>query len=78
MNWIRESNEQNSEQLCSIRRETTRFLKNKKREYFKDKINDLEINAKNRNIRELYQGIRIERKGFQARKIDGEITLISY
>ncbi|PSN39681.1 hypothetical protein C0J52_14417 [Blattella germanica] len=64
MNWMRERNEQNSEQLCSIRRETTRFLKNKKREYLKEKINDLEINAKNRNIRELYQGIRIERKGF--------------
>ncbi|PSN55555.1 hypothetical protein C0J52_12130 [Blattella germanica] len=67
MNWMREPNEQNSEQLCSIRRETTRFLKNKKREYLKEKINDLEINAKNRNIRELYQGNRIERTGFQAR-----------
>ncbi|PSN48471.1 hypothetical protein C0J52_11717 [Blattella germanica] len=67
MNWIREPNEQNSEQLCSIRRETTKFLKNKKREYLKEKINDLEINAKNRNIRELYQGIKIEREGFQAR-----------
>ncbi|PSN37778.1 hypothetical protein C0J52_15855 [Blattella germanica] len=54
------TNEQNSEQLCSIRRETTRFLKNKKREYLQEKINDLEINAKNRNIRELYQGIRLE------------------
>ncbi|PSN29055.1 hypothetical protein C0J52_27129 [Blattella germanica] len=41
MNWMREPNEQNSEQLCSIRRETTRFLKNKKREYLKEKINDL-------------------------------------
>ncbi|PSN38709.1 hypothetical protein C0J52_19477 [Blattella germanica] len=67
MNWMREPNEQYSEQLCSIRRETTRFLKNKKREYLKEKINDLEINARNRNIRELYLGIRIERKGFQAR-----------
>ncbi|PSN43801.1 hypothetical protein C0J52_15501 [Blattella germanica] len=35
MNWMREPNEQNSEQLCSIRRETTRFLKNKQREYSK-------------------------------------------
>ncbi|PSN30443.1 hypothetical protein C0J52_24946 [Blattella germanica] len=31
-----------SRQLCSIRRETTRFLKNKKREYLKQKINNLE------------------------------------
>ncbi|PSN38275.1 hypothetical protein C0J52_16898 [Blattella germanica] len=67
MNWMRVPNEQNSEQLFSIRRETTRFLKIKKREYLKEKINDLEINAKNRNIRELYQGIRIESKGFQDR-----------
>ncbi|PSN37466.1 hypothetical protein C0J52_26384 [Blattella germanica] len=51
--WMREPNEQNSEQICSIRWETTRFLKNKKRECLKEKINDLEINAKNRNIREL-------------------------
>ncbi|PSN41362.1 hypothetical protein C0J52_19113 [Blattella germanica] len=47
MNWMREPNEINSEQLRSIRRETIRFLKNKKREYLKEKINDLEINAKN-------------------------------
>ncbi|PSN40818.1 hypothetical protein C0J52_15311 [Blattella germanica] len=42
MNWMREPNEQNSEQLCSIRRKTTRFIKNKKREYLKEKINYLE------------------------------------
>ena len=30
-------------------------------------IYDLEMNAKNWNTRELYQGIRRERKGFQAR-----------
>ncbi|PSN38267.1 hypothetical protein C0J52_16903 [Blattella germanica] len=42
MNRKRKPNEQNSEQLCSIRWETTRFLKNKKREYLKEKINDLE------------------------------------
>ena len=53
--------------MGGIRREATRLLKNKKREYLREKINDLEMNAKNRNIRELYQGIRIERKGFQAR-----------
>ncbi|PSN45390.1 hypothetical protein C0J52_07528 [Blattella germanica] len=43
------------------------MTENKKREYLKEKINDLETNARNRNIRELYQGIRIERNGFQAR-----------
>ena len=67
MNWLHKQNEVNLEQLGSIRREITRLLKNKKREYLREKINDLEMNAKNRNIRELYQGIRVERKGFQAR-----------
>ncbi|PSN33352.1 hypothetical protein C0J52_27179 [Blattella germanica] len=37
------------------------------REYLEEKIYDLEINGKNSSIGELYQGIRIERKGFQAR-----------
>ena len=46
MKKMRESNEKNSEQLCSIRREITRFLKNKKRDYLKEKIDDHEINAK--------------------------------
>ncbi|PSN43634.1 hypothetical protein C0J52_15033 [Blattella germanica] len=41
-----EPNEQNSEQLCSIRRETTKSLKNKEREYLKEKINDLEMQPK--------------------------------
>ena len=61
MNWLYEQNEENLEQLSSIRQETTRLLKNKNREYLREKINDLEMNAKNKNIRELYQGIRIER-----------------
>ena len=68
MNWLHEQNEVNLGQLGSIRRESTRVLKSKKREYLRGKINDLETNARNRNNRELYQGIRIERKGFQARK----------
>jgi hypothetical protein len=32
-------------------------FRNKKREYLKHKINDLAINSKNKNIRDLYRGI---------------------
>ena len=35
----------NLEQLGSFRQEATRLLKNKKREYFREKINDVEMNA---------------------------------
>ena len=34
MNWLHEQNEVNLEQLGNIRREATRLLKNKKREFF--------------------------------------------
>jgi hypothetical protein len=41
--------------------------RNKKREYLKAKINELEINSKNKNIRELYRGINDFKKGYQPR-----------
>jgi hypothetical protein len=38
-------------QVNIIRREASRHLRNKKREYLKDKINELAMNRKNRNMR---------------------------
>jgi hypothetical protein len=43
--------------LKNIRHETSRHFRNKKREYLKGKINELETNSKNKNIRDLYRGI---------------------
>jgi hypothetical protein len=40
---------------------------NKRREYLKDKINELETNSKNRNIRDLYRGINEFKRGYQPR-----------
>jgi hypothetical protein len=37
-----------------IRRETRRHFRNKKREYLKDKIDEIKMNSKNKNIRDLY------------------------
>jgi hypothetical protein len=34
-----------------------RCFRNKKREYLKDRINELESKSKNKNIRDLYRGI---------------------
>jgi hypothetical protein len=38
---------------------------NKKREYLKDKINEIELNSKNKNIRDLYRDITEFKKGYQ-------------
>jgi hypothetical protein len=39
----------------------------KKKEYLKNKINELETDSKNKNIRDLYRGINEFKKGFQPR-----------
>jgi hypothetical protein len=57
----------NEDNLSSVRREASRHFRNKKREYFKGKINELESNSKNRNIRDLYGGINELKKGYQPR-----------
>jgi chemotaxis methyl-accepting protein methylase len=41
----------------NVRRETSRYFRNKKREYLKEKINELASNSKIKNIRDLYRGI---------------------
>jgi hypothetical protein len=43
--------------LKNFRHESSRTFRNKKREYLKCKINELESNNKNKNIRDLYRGI---------------------
>jgi hypothetical protein len=48
-----------------VRREASRHFTNKKSEYLKDKINEIELNNKNKNIRDLYRGITEFKKGYQ-------------
>jgi hypothetical protein len=47
----------NEDNLRNVRRDAIRRFKNKKREYLKDKIIKIELNSKNKNIRDLYRGI---------------------
>jgi hypothetical protein len=47
----------NGVNLNIIRRETSRNFRNRKRQYLKDKIDELATNSKNKNIRDLYRGI---------------------
>jgi hypothetical protein len=41
------------------------YFRNKKREYLKGKITDIELNSKNKNIRDVYRGITEFKKGYQ-------------
>jgi hypothetical protein len=50
-----------------VRLETSRYFKNKKRKYLKDKINYLATNSKNKNIRDVYRGINKLKRGYQPR-----------
>ena len=43
------------------------ILGTKGKKYLKVKINELETNSKNKNIRDLYRGINDFKKGYQAR-----------
>jgi hypothetical protein len=53
--------------MDNVRREASSTFRTKKREYLKNKINELETNSKNKNIRDLYRGINEFKKGFQLR-----------
>jgi hypothetical protein len=57
----------NGDNLQNLRRETSRIFRNKKREYLKGKIHELETKNKNKNIRDLYRGINEFKKGYQSR-----------
>jgi hypothetical protein len=57
----------NRDNLKNLRSETSRTFRNKKREHLKGKINDLETNNKNKNIRDLYRGINEFKEGYQPR-----------
>jgi hypothetical protein len=43
--------------LNTVRCEAGRHFRNEKREYLKDKINEVATNRKNKKIRDLYRGI---------------------
>jgi hypothetical protein len=55
--WLQYPSKINSDNLNNIRNDASRHFRNKKREYLKDKINELAMNSKNNNIRDLYIGI---------------------
>jgi hypothetical protein len=67
LQWLQDPSEANEDNLSDVRREASKHFRNKKREYLKDKINELESNCKNKNTRDLYRGINEFKKGYQPR-----------
>jgi hypothetical protein len=53
LQWLQDSSEINGDNLNNERCEASRYFRNKKGEYLKDRINDLATNSKNGNIRDL-------------------------
>jgi hypothetical protein len=67
LQWLQDPSKINGDNLNNVRREASRHFRNKKREYLKDKINELATSSKNKNIRELYRGIKEFKRVYQRR-----------
>ena len=52
--WLQNPNNQTAEEFSNVRRDTCTMFRKKKRDYMKSKVNKLEENCKNKNIREMY------------------------
>jgi hypothetical protein len=50
LQWFQDPSQINGDNLNNIRREASSHFRNKKREYLKDKIKDLETNSKKRTL----------------------------
>jgi len=61
------SNQSNLDNLNDVRCEASRHFRNKKKEYLKAKINELETNGKITDIRDLNRGIIDLKIGYQPR-----------
>jgi hypothetical protein len=57
LQWLQDPSKINGDDWNIVRCEASRHFGNKKKEYLKDKINELATNSKNWNIRDLYSGI---------------------
>jgi hypothetical protein len=64
LKWLQNPSETNGGNLDNVKCETSRTLRKKRREYQKYQINELETNSKNKNIGDLYRGIKEFKKGY--------------
>ncbi|KAJ4446515.1 hypothetical protein ANN_13211 [Periplaneta americana] len=67
LKFLQDPVEEKRDNYFNERREASRILRNKKRGYLKEKLNEVETNSKNKNIRDLYKGIKEFKNGYQPR-----------
>ena len=67
MQWVQDPCQSNVDNMNSVRREVSRHFRNKKKEYLRAKIEELEANSKIKKIRDLYRVISDFKKGYQPR-----------
>jgi hypothetical protein len=64
---LQDQSEKIGDNLNNKIRDASRHFRNTKRKYLKDKIDELAMNSKNKNIRDLHRGINDFKKGYQPR-----------
>jgi hypothetical protein len=62
MHCIHDSSQNNVDNMNNVRREASRYLRNKKKAYLKAKIEELETNSKTENIRDFIRASMTSRK----------------
>jgi hypothetical protein len=75
LQWLQDPSEVNGNNLNNVRREASRHFRNKKKEYLKDKINELATS------RDLCRGINEFKRGYQPRNNlvqDENVDLFAY
>jgi len=66
--WLQQDpNQNNVYHLSNVRREASGYVRKKKREYLKFKINEIETDRKTKNTRDLYRGFNDCKRGYQPR-----------
>jgi hypothetical protein len=65
LQWLQDPSEISGNHFNNVRREASRYFRNKKRDYLKDKMNELATSSKNKNTRDLYRGINEFKRGYQ-------------
>jgi hypothetical protein len=64
---LQKPRQMNGDNMNNVGYETSRTLREKNREYLKEKINVAETKSRNKNIRDFYMGTGEFQKGYQPR-----------
>ena len=67
MQWVQNPSQSNADNLNNVRREASTNCRNKRKEYLKAKIEELENDNKIKNITDLFRGISDFKRGYQPR-----------